>query len=117
MPAPTFSPQRLRALREHRHLSREVLAVRSQKTAGAVEKFERGDTCPSAETLGLLASALDASVADLFDVDPGDPRQRYIAAVCDLLPPMTDDEVEKFAAVIRARRATPKAGRQRRVPV
>jgi hypothetical protein len=46
MPAPTFSPQRARALREHRHLSREVLAARIGKTPGAVEKFERGGVAP-----------------------------------------------------------------------
>ena len=109
MPAPSFSPQRLRALREHQHLSREALAARIGKSAAGLEKIERGDCGPSATTLGLLAAALEASVNDFYDVDLGDKRQRYVSAVCDLLPPLTDDEIAAFAAVVRARRTTPTA--------
>ena len=108
MPAPSFSPQRLRALREHRHPSREDLAARIGKAAGSIQKFERGENGPSATTLGLLASALGVNVDDLFD-DPGDPRDRYIRAVCDLLPPLSDLEIDAFAAVVRARRSSPTA--------
>ena len=101
----TFSPPALRAIRESVGLSRPQVAAVIGKTACAVEQFERGVTRPSAETLGLLADAYGRSVGDFYDEDPGDPRDRYIAAVCRLLPPMTDAEIETFAAVVRARRS------------
>ena len=104
--AATFSPQRLRALREHRRLSREGLARLIGRSAASIEKYERAEITPSAESLGVLASALEVGVSDLFDEDPGDPRDRYIRAVCDLLPPLSDLEIEAFAAVVRARRTT-----------
>ena len=118
MPGPRFSPGRLRALREHTHLSREQFARRIGRSAITVEKYERGEIVPSLEVLGAMAGVLEASVDSLFtEGDPGDARADYIMAVCELLPAMSDDEIAKFGAVIRARRATPKAGRQRRVPV
>ena len=106
---PAFSPPRLRALREHRRLSREALALRIGKAGVSIEKFERGDNYPSAPTLGLLADALGVTVSDLFDEGVGDPRDRYVQAVCDLLPPLSDEEIERFAGVIRARRSAPTA--------
>jgi len=110
MPGPTFSPPRLRALREHRRLSREQLGVRIDRTPGAVEQYEQGLNYPSTPTLGALAHALDVSVDELFDDgDPGDPRARYIRAVTDLMPAMTDQEIDQFGAIVRARRATPSA--------
>ena len=101
-----FSPPALRAARESLGWSRPKAAALVGKTACAVEQFERGVTRPSAETLGLLAHAYGRSVGDFYDEDPGDPRDRYIAAVCRLLPPMTEAEIDNFAAVIRARRTT-----------
>ena len=92
-------------LRERRRLSREQLGARIGKTAGAIEQYERASNYPSTPTLGALAHALDVSVAELFDDgDPNDPRARYIRAVTDLMPPMSDEEIAAFAAVIRARR-------------
>ena len=99
----TFSPGRARALRESRHLNPAALAARIGTSTEAVEQHERGGVRPDDDA---LARALGVTVSDLFDVDPGDPRQRYIQAVCDLLPPMTEGEVAEFGAVVRARRTT-----------
>jgi transcriptional regulator with XRE-family HTH domain len=103
----TLSPAALRAIRESAGLSRPAAGAAIGKTFGAIEQFEKGASRPSAETLGLLADTYGCSVGDFYDEDPGDPRQRYIAAVCRLLPPMTDQEIDGFAAVVRARRAVP----------
>ena len=102
----TFSPPALRAIRESLGWSRPQAAPLIGKTVAALEQFERGVTRPSAETLGLLADAYGCSVGDFFDEDPGNKRDRYVNAVCRLLPPMTDEELDSFAAVVRARRAT-----------
>lgn len=102
--AVTLSPPALRAIRESVGLSRVDAAAAVSKTVGAIEQFERGTSRPNADTLGLLADAYGCSVGDFYDEDPGDPRDRYIAAVCKLLPPMTEAEIERFAGVIRARR-------------
>lgn len=118
MPGPRFSPGRLRALREHAHLSREQFARRIDRSGVAVEKYERAEMLPSAGVLGAMAGVLDVEVGELFTTgDPVDARAEYVAAVVELLPPLSDDEIEAFAAIIRSRRSTPKAGRPRRVSV
>ena len=102
----TLSPAAMRAIRESVGLSRPQVATAIGKTTPALEQFERGITRPNADTLGLLADAYGCSVGDFYDEDPGNPRDRYITAVCRLLPPMSDAEIEAFAAVVRARRTT-----------
>ena len=105
----TLSPPALRAHRESAGLSRPQVAAIIGKTTAAIEQFEHGTSRPNADTLGLLASAYGCEVGDFYDEGIGDSRDRYIAAVCRLLPPLTDDEIERFAGVIRARRSAPTA--------
>jgi transcriptional regulator with XRE-family HTH domain len=64
-----FRPERVRALRERRGLSREQFAVLIGRSFGTVTKLERGEIRPSLTTLGELARVLRCSVADLFEED------------------------------------------------
>jgi transcriptional regulator with XRE-family HTH domain len=58
--------QRVRALREERHLTQEELAERAQISVDFLSLIERGRNSPSFENLEILASALGTSVASLF---------------------------------------------------
>lgn len=60
----------LKALREKRGLTQAALAEAAGLTANGVWMIETGRTHPRQETLQRLADALDAPVAQLFDVPP-----------------------------------------------
>jgi transcriptional regulator with XRE-family HTH domain len=65
--AGSFSPKRLRALREHQHLSRRQLAVAIGVHEQAVVKYEFGHTRPTIAHLIDLADVLGVGVEDLLD--------------------------------------------------
>lgn len=68
-----FSGVRLRELRIQRHLRREHLALRIDRTATTIMGYELGRRLPTAPMLGALADALGCQVDDLFaDVRDGE---------------------------------------------
>lgn len=69
-PAETGVGRRLRALREERQWSRDLLARKSGTAPLTILRAEVHGTDPTLETLRSWAAALDVSVADLL-VDDG----------------------------------------------
>jgi len=63
--------ERLRAAREARRLTLEVVAERSGLTKGYVSKVERNQATPSVAVLIKLCAALDLSIGDLFNPQNG----------------------------------------------
>jgi transcriptional regulator with XRE-family HTH domain len=63
--------ERLRAAREARRLTLEVVAERSGLTKGYVSKVERNQATPSVAVLIKLCTALDLSIGDLFNPQEG----------------------------------------------
>jgi transcriptional regulator with XRE-family HTH domain len=64
---PAFRGSLLRQQRLARGLSRDGLALLSEKTVSAIARLERDEFNPSVLTVGRLADVLDCSVADFFD--------------------------------------------------
>jgi transcriptional regulator with XRE-family HTH domain len=64
------SPAGIRQARLNAGMSREQVAAAIHRSFTAVVRFENGTVTPSARTLGLLATALRVSVADLFEEVP-----------------------------------------------
>lgn len=62
----TFSPARLRALREDAGWKRPVLARRAGLSVSTIRDYEHGYHAPSAAALGRLAVALHCSIDELF---------------------------------------------------
>lgn len=62
----TFSPGRLRVLREKAGWTRAFLAHRTQLATSTIQSYEQGKATPSAGALGRLAMALSCTVDDLF---------------------------------------------------
>lgn len=58
-------PQRLRSLREKRHLSRHVLAELCGLSENLVAKYERGERFPPIDNLIILADFFDTSIDDI----------------------------------------------------
>jgi transcriptional regulator with XRE-family HTH domain len=65
-----FSGSNLRARRERKGVSREVLALTVGKSASAIGLYEAGFRSPPRPVLIRLAAALDCSPRDLVDEDP-----------------------------------------------
>jgi transcriptional regulator with XRE-family HTH domain len=58
-------PQTLKAHRTRQELTIEALAKLSGVSRAMISKIERGETVPTASTLGKLAEALDVSISQL----------------------------------------------------
>ncbi len=56
-PVPTYTPERIKAVREKNHVSQSVLAAYLCVTAKAVQRWEQGTSKPSGATAKLLAIA------------------------------------------------------------
>jgi len=65
-----FSPERMKAIRERRGMSREQLAVDADLSYAMIAALEGGLRNPSRETLICLAAALDVLPRELVDEDP-----------------------------------------------
>ena len=73
--------QRLRELRASRALSLEALATRSGVSRSMISLIERGESSPTAVVLEKLATALNATLASLFEAPlaSGNPVARHAA--------------------------------------
>lgn len=69
--------QRIRACRQRRGLSQEVLAERMQVSRQAVTKWEAGKACPSTEKLLRLSQVLEVPLEELTGPEPA-PRRNPI---------------------------------------
>lgn len=78
--------QRIKQLREQRHLTQEQLAERLLVTRQAVSRWETGETQPNTETLKLLSREFGLSINTLL----GAPRQ-LICQCCGM--PLNEDEM------------------------
>jgi transcriptional regulator with XRE-family HTH domain len=61
-----YSGSALRDVRELRGMSRELLAVKIDRTASAIHKYEANRVVPSGPVLGRLADALGVDVDAFF---------------------------------------------------
>ena len=58
----------IRRLRSEQGLSLDALAQRAEVSKSMISKIERGETSPTANTLGRLAEALEVSISQLMGV-------------------------------------------------
>lgn len=66
-PASIFAPQRLRALRERRDVTRDALAELVGCTRQTIRNWEDGLTLPGSDHLMKVADALHVSIGELLD--------------------------------------------------
>ena len=91
----------IRALREARDLTQEVLAEKADLSVDAVRRIERGAFSPSLNTVAKLAKGLDVSLASLFEgFDRG--RRDDVAELADYLATRTAREARTAWRVVRA---------------
>lgn len=72
---------RIRKLRTERNISQEALAFSSGVHTTYIGKMERGEKCPSIDTLYKLAKGLDVSVSELLDIPEVKPSDYSSAEI------------------------------------
>ena len=99
-----MSKQHIRAWRKARRLTQKQLAERMEKEPGerlmsyvTVSNIERGDQSPTLEQLNAFALALDVSVTQLIEHDPGKNGE-----IVDLLRLIDDENRATVIAMIKA---------------
>lgn len=110
-----FSPHRLRG---HRHGIGRTLAdlgSRVGRSAEALKAYESGRAQPPAKVLAALAVELGIGMDELFS-SHDDAILDYVDAVAQHGPPLTPEEVQGAAAVLRTVRRARHSRAQRPVP-
>ena len=90
---------RMRVLRQQRQLSLQQLAVRSDVSAAAIHKIERGDMVPTITTLLKIAAALEQPVGYFIDVDGGPPEVATMTPVDERAPVFTSHRGLQLAGI------------------
>ena len=94
--------ERIRKFRTEQHLSQEELAFASEIPPAYIGKVERGEKCPTIETLYKIAGGLKIPLHKLLDVDSdtaaeeSDAFHRIRSAMNGLHP----DEMLKVAKIV-----------------
>jgi transcriptional regulator with XRE-family HTH domain len=98
-----FSPHRLRG---HRHgVGRTLaeLAARVGRSPDALKFYETGRSEPPPRVLAALTKELGIELGDLV-ARHNDPVLEYVDAVAQHCPPLTSDEVQAAAVIVRTMR-------------
>jgi transcriptional regulator with XRE-family HTH domain len=98
---PAVIGQRVNAFRTMRRITQRQLAEATQTTASFISQFERGLSGAHAGTLMMIATALDVSIADLFDSRKTLSHEVLSPAMRSVLP-----EAEGYRKTLLSRRSS-----------
>lgn len=91
---------RIRRLRKQRDISQEELALRAGINTVYYGQIERGQKCPTVDTLYKIAVGLEVSLPDLlrFDVPSAEPEEldAYMQRLVKRIPPNKVTQVIKI---------------------
>ena len=104
--------KQIRKLRISRGLSLRALADRGGMSANAISLIERGENSPTVSTLHQLTTALDVSIADLFNEESSlsavfvkkDRGVRYVndgVELENLGSGLPDQQIEPFRLIVK----------------
>ena len=96
-------PNKIRAWREHRGLTREDLAKRIRTTATIIEQLETGEISVSEKWRRSLAKALETTEGWLLDHEPDDSQLRLWEAVNDV----PKEHREQVVQILKTFKGTP----------
>ena len=95
--------KRVREIRRRRDMTQERLAELSGLSIQYIGEIERGKRNPSLTSIETLASALDMSVADLFDLEAFQvTNDEMKTKLIDQINRADDEQLRIFYAISRA---------------
>lgn len=94
--------QRIRKLRVERRLSQEELALVSELTPAYLGRVERGEKCPSVETVFKISKGLGVPLYELLDLsDEGTPAKKTaLGRIGSVIEGLSDDAALKLADIV-----------------
>lgn len=95
--------QRIRELRNERHMSQEELSFKAGISPAHLGQIERSTKNPTIDTIAKIATALDVPVATLFTVDSvsAPPQNAIIGKINAQLLSMSEEEQKDILRIIR----------------
>lgn len=92
---------RIRLLRKQRDISQEELALRSGINAVYFGQLERGEKCPTVDTLYKISKGLEVPLPELFRFESSYPisenKNERVAALINRIP---DERVEQVLKIL-----------------
>ena len=92
---------RIRQLRHTRACSQEALALQADLNPAYVGQIERGQKCPTIDTLCRIADALDVPVTALRSAaPPSQQTEAYVQRLRSLLVSVPEDKLEQVLQIM-----------------
>lgn len=94
--------ERIRSFRTEQKLSQEELAFASELHPAYIGKVERGDKCPTIETLYKIANGLKIPLHKLLDISSGTEAKNTDAyhRIQEALDGLTTEEMVEVAGIV-----------------
>lgn len=93
----------IKAERRRKKLSQEALALESNIHPSYFGCIERGEKCPTVETLYKISKALDVPLSKLIKVDENNSDENVISPedrILEILKTLPADKKDKFADIL-----------------
>lgn len=93
---------RIRDFRSERHMSQEALALNSGLHPAYLGKIERGEKCPTIDTLSKICSGLKIPVHELlnFDIEVKPTSGEAMHRIENALADIDDEAAVKIAEIV-----------------
>ncbi|MBD5103905.1 MAG: helix-turn-helix transcriptional regulator [Ruminococcaceae bacterium] len=94
--------QRIKKFRTERKISQEALALSSEIYPAYLGRLERGERCPTIETVYKICGGLKISMSDLldFDVDVKPTSEEAKHRIEKAMSGLSDEEAIRIAEII-----------------
>lgn len=94
--------QRIHDFRVSRKMSQEALAYASELHPAYLGSVERGEKCPSVETIYKISTGLNVPLPELLDIDSGtDPSDtEAIRRVISAMAKLTGEQADMVADIV-----------------
>ncbi len=94
--------QRIRKYRSERHLSQEELALTSELSPAYLGRVERGEKCPTIETLYKIAAGLKVPLSELLDISAEikPTSTEALHRIETVLSSLSDEEAIQIAEIV-----------------
>lgn len=94
--------QRIREFRTRQKLSQEALAFASGLHPAFLGSVERGEKCPSVDTIYKIACGLNVSVTELMDIDSGvkPTAETALHRITDSINKLSEEDALRVADIV-----------------
>lgn len=93
---------RIRAMRQENNVSQEELAYRASLNVAYLGQIERGQKCPTVDTLFKISKALNTTLSELVYIGESSSIEDQSSQIKDLLMQIPEKKREIFLQAIKS---------------